>query len=178
MLFCIIKNTNPKVEGHEMNKKIVSVLMDTMLHKDLVLASCWKMANYFISVRDIDSAIDILKRGWLHDNSKFGEDEIIALAEINDDKVSMRDACKSLPPEKKAYLKLHYEHNTHHPEHWKDVSEMPEMDVVEMCCDWHARSVQFGTDLLEFAKTRQENRFHFPPEMFGRILKYCQILVS
>ena len=161
-----------------MDEKIVTVLMDTMLHKDLVLASCWKMANYYISLHDIDSAIEIVKRGWLHDNSKFGEDELYALAEIDDGKVSMRDACKSLPPEKKDFLKLHYEHNTHHPEHWEDVSQMPEMDVVEMCCDWHARSVQYGTDLMEFVKTRQENRFHFPEPMFVRIQEYCRILVS
>lgn len=161
-----------------MDEKIVTVLMDTMLHKDLVLASCWKMANYYISLQDIDSAIEIVKRGWLHDNSKFGEDELYALAEIDDGKVSMRDACKSLPPEKKDFLKLHYEHNTHHPEHWEDVSQMPEMDVVEMCCDWHARSVQYGTDLMEFVKTRQENRFHFPEPMFERIQEYCRILVS
>ncbi len=161
-----------------MNDKIETVLMDTMLHKELVLASCWKMANYYIGEHDIDKAIDILERGWLHDNSKYGEDELYALVEIDDDRVSMKDPCKSLPPEKKAYLKLHYEHNTHHPEHWEDVSQMPEMDIVEMCCDWHARSVQYGTDLIEFAKTRQENRFHFPEPMFKRILEYCQILVS
>ena len=161
-----------------MDEKIVTVLMDTMLHKDLVLASCWKMANYYIKAKEIDKAIEILKRGWLHDNSKFGEDELTALAEIDDDRMSMRDACKSLPPEKKAFLKLHYEHNTHHPEHWEDVSQMPEMDVVEMCCDWHARSLQYGTDLIEFVKTRQENRFHFPEPMFKRIQEYCQILVS
>ena len=161
-----------------MDNTLVNVLLDTMLHKDLVLASCWKMANYYISVHDIDRAIEIIQRGWLHDNSKFNEDELNALAQINDDKMSMRDPSKALPPDSKAYLKLHYLHNTHHPEHWEDVTQMPEMDIVEMVCDWHARSVQFGTNLVEFAKTRQEKRFHFPPEMFEKILELCQILVS
>ena len=161
-----------------MDINLVNVLLDTMLHKDLVLASCWKMANYYISVHDIDRAIEIVQRGWLHDNSKFNEDELVALAQINDDKISMRDPCKALSQDSKAFLKLHYLHNTHHPEHWDDVTQMPEMDVVEMVCDWHARSVQFGTDLIEFAKTRQESRFHFPPEMFKKILELCQILVS
>ncbi|MBR3163091.1 MAG: hypothetical protein IKF17_03210 [Clostridia bacterium] len=161
-----------------MNDKIVTILMDTMLHKDLVLASCWKMANYYIRSGEIDKAIEIIKRGWLHDNSKFGEDELTALAEIDDNRMSMRDASKSLPPEMKAFLKIHYEHNTHHPEHWDDVAQMPEMDVVEMCCDWHARSVQYGTNLIEFVNTRQANRFNFPQKMFEKILEICNILVS
>ena len=161
-----------------MNQKKVDVLLDTMLHKELVLASCWKMANFFLSQKELDWAIEIIERGWLHDNSKFSEEELQALSNIDDDKQAMRHAGKHLSKDMKEYLKLHYKHNTHHPEHWEDVSQMPEMDVVEMCCDWHARSVQYGTNLLEFVKTRQECRFHFPQDMFERILFYCNILVS
>lgn len=161
-----------------MNRKNFNVLKDTKTHKELVLASCWIMAKYFLSINEKDKAINIVERGWTHDLSKFGREELEMLAQINDNHETMRNADKELPPEMKDYLKLHYKHNTHHPEHWEDVSQMPEMDVVEMCCDWHARSVQYGTDLLEFAKTRQETRFHFPPEMFEKILKLCEVLAS
>ncbi len=161
-----------------MDQRKVDVLLDTMLHKELVLASCWKMANYFISQRKLDCAIEIIERGWLHDNSKFTEAEIEALIKIDDGKLSMRQAGKQLPIDMKQYLSLHYKNNTHHPEHWEDVSQMPEMDLIEMCCDWHARSVQYGTNLLEFAKTRQEQRFNFPEDMFERILFYCNILLA
>lgn len=150
--------------------------MDTMLHKEMVLGNCWKMALHFLKLGEEEKAIEIIERGWLHDNSKFSEEELESLSKINDHHASMRHAGQQLPVEMQEYLKLHYENNTHHPEHWEDVSMMPEMDVVEMCCDWAARSQQFGTDLLEFAKTRQENRFHFPDEMFARILMYCEIL--
>lgn len=152
--------------------------MDTMFHKDLVLRSAWKMAMYFLDNNQHEKAIEIIKRGWVHDNSKFTQDELKQLVCINDNHASMRHAGSQLPEHMKAYLALHYQHNTHHPEHWEDVSQMPEMDVVEMVCDWHARSTQFGTDLIEFAKTRQENRFRFPPAMFERILDFCQILLS
>lgn len=161
-----------------MDQKKVDILLDTVLHKELVLSSCWKMANFFLSQKELDWAIEIVQRGWLHDNSKFTDEEIELLANVDDNKASMRDAGKLLSDEMKEFLKLHYKNNTHHPEHWEDVSQMPEMDVVEMCCDWHARSVQYGTDLLAFARTRQECRFHFPQEMFERILFYCNILVS
>lgn len=161
-----------------MDQKKVDILLDTMLHKELVLASCWKMANFFLSQKEIDRAIEIIERGWLHDNSKFSDEEIALLSKVDDNKASMRDADKQLSDEMREFLKLHYKNNTHHPEHWDDVSQMPEMDVVEMCCDWHARSVQYGTNLLEFAKIRQECRFHFSTEMFERIIFYCNILVS
>ena len=161
-----------------MKEEFVSVLMDTMLHKELVLVCCWKMALYFINNDENDKAIEIIQRGWLHDNSKFTPEELEGLAKISDDHASMRHARCKLPEEMKEYLKLHYKNNTHHPEHWEDVSQMPEMDVVEMVCDWAARSKQFETDLVEFAKTRQENRFHFPTDMFEKILEYCNVLVS
>ena len=53
---------------------------------------------------------------------------------------------------------------------------MNEVDILEMCCDWHARSIQYHTDFLSFVKIRQENRFHFPKDMFDKIWKYCLIL--
>lgn len=51
-------------------------------------------------------------------------------------------------------------------------------DIVEMVCDWHANSSIYGTDLIDFVVTRQQNRFHFPEEMFKQVLSYCNILVS
>ena len=53
---------------------------------------------------------------------------------------------------------------------------MDDVDILEMVCDWAAKSYQTNTSLLEFVKIRQENRFHFPDEMFAKILKYCEIL--
>lgn len=153
-------------------------MQDTFIHKKLVYEMCHKMADYFLSQGEDEKAVEILRRGWEHDNSKFTPEEMEELTKINDQHASMRHAGAELPEEMKSCLSLHYENNTHHPEHWKDVSLMPEMDVVEMCCDWAARSEQFNTDLIVFAKTRQETRFHFPEERFERILHYCEILLA
>ena len=48
---------------------------------------------------------------------------------------------------------------------------MKEIDIIEMVCDWHARSVQYGTNLMEFVTVRQENRFKFPQEMYEKIYR-------
>ena len=55
---------------------------------------------------------------------------------------------------------------------------MSRLDVMEMCCDWHARSVQYETNFLDFVKKRQKDRFHFPIWMFEEIWHYCEILDS
>lgn len=161
-----------------MNQEKEDFVIDTLIHKDLVLASCRKMAEFFISEGKLEYSIEIVTRGWLHDNSKFTEEEMEAFSKVNDSEASLREAEKQLSPEMKEFLKIHYKHNTHHPEHWDDITQMPEMDIVEMCCDWHARSVQYETDLIDFVSKRQESRFHFPQDMFERIILYCLILVT
>ena len=55
---------------------------------------------------------------------------------------------------------------------------MNELDIIEMVCDWYARSMQYKTDFLSFVVSRQESRFHFPNEMFDKIYRYCEIINS
>ena len=105
-------------------------------------------------------------------------DELSALARIINDKSTLRDSTKQLSQIKQDAIKLHWKHNTHHPEHFKSPTDMSRLDVMEMCCDWHARSVQYETNFLDFVKKRQKDRFHFPIWMFEEIWHYCEILDS
>jgi len=100
------------------------------------------------------------------------------LSRIINDKTSLKDASKQLTPLKKDAIALHYKHNTHHPEHFKSVLDMSKLDILEMCCDWHARSSQYGTNFLGYVETQQKERFHFPEWMFSEIWHYCQVLAS
>lgn len=59
---------------------------------------------------------------------------------------------------KNTALAQHYQHNSHHPEHYAEgVAGMTLMDVVEMFCDWRA-AVQRHDDgsLLESIKHNKE----------------------
>lgn len=161
-----------------MKAEVRRSILDTIKHKRFVLESCTKMAIYFFELGEYEKGLEILQRASTHDNSKLSGQELEDLSKIWDDQTSMKDPNVHLSPQQQSLIALHYKNNTYYPEHWDDISKMPEMDIVEMVCDWHARSTQFGTDLLEFAKTRQENRFHFPDEMFKQILGYCKVLVS
>ena len=155
------------------------MFQDTFIHKDYVLRSCEKLAKYLENQGIVNHARLLRERAIVHDNSKITcEDELHALSSIINDKESMKDSSKQLSAIKQDAIKLHWKHNTHHPEHFKNCADMTRLDVMEMCCDWHARSTQYGTDLLKFVKDRQDDRFHFPEWMFAEIWHYCEVLVD
>lgn len=152
---------------------------DTIIHKEFALKSCQKLARYLEAEGAFEHAAALRERGKVHDNSKISdEDELHALSRIVNDKVTLVDPTKKLSPIKRDAIALHWKHNTHHPEHFKSPIDMSKLDIMEMCCDWHARSVQYNTDFLEYINTQQETRFHFPDWMFAEILHYCEVLAS
>lgn len=154
------------------------MFQDTFVHKTYVKKSCQKLANYLKSQNMNHHAEMLLQRAETHDNSKVScEDEMTALATIINDKSSLQDASKALSQIKEDAIHLHWKHNSHHPEHYANYADMEKIDIMEMCCDWHARSVQYHTDLMEFVEKRQEDRFHFPQYMFDEIKRYCEILI-
>ena len=159
-------------------EELLNQINDTIVHKKYVLESCHILAKYLILKGKREIAIELLKRACVHDLSKFENDELSALANISNDMSLMKSANSSLSPEKKLAIELHWENNTHHPEYYKSANDMTELDIMEMVCDWHARSMQYDTNLIEFVKKRNEDRFHFEEKMFKKILRYCNILVG
>ena len=150
---------------------------DTLIHKYYVEKSCAKLIAYLEREGATEHARLLKERAKVHDNSKIScEDEMRALSMIINDKTSLSDASKQLSQIKVDAIKLHWKHNTHHPEHFKTPMDMSRLDIMEMCCDWHARSTQYKTDFLDFVQKRQADRFHFPDWLFAEIGHYCQIL--
>jgi len=155
------------------------MFQDTMIHKSYVEKSCRKLATYLEREGAVNHAKMLLERAKVHDNSKIScEDEMNALSRIINDKSSLTDSSKQLSPIKQDSIKLHWKHNSHHPEYFKNPIDMSKLDIMEMCCDWHARSTQYGTNFLEFVEKRQAERFHFPEWMFAEIMHYCKVLAS
>ena len=152
---------------------------DTLIHKSFVLKSCDILANYLDEKGAIIHAQLLRERAVLHDNSKINDDdELNALSKIINDKSSLVDASIQLSPIKQEAIKLHWKHNRHHPEFHSSIEDMTRLDLMEMCCDWHARSSQYGTDFLNFVETRQKDRFHFPDWMYAEVIYYCKILAN
>ncbi|HEY7119686.1 MAG TPA: DUF5662 family protein, partial [Tepidisphaeraceae bacterium] len=74
------------------------------------------------------------------------------------------DAYRATLAEFEDILRLHYERNSHHPEHYPDgIVGMTLWDVVEMLCDWAAASQRKpgGSVNLDWAI----NRFGIEPQL-------------
>lgn len=153
-------------------------IQDTIIHKKYVLDSALKMFAYLCSIDKEDLGVELLKRAAVHDNSKFEDEELYLLSRLSDSHEAFTDPKYTLSENQKKSIQLHWQHNSHHPEFYEDPSQMSELDILEMVCDWHARSSQYDTDLLEFVETRQKNRFNFEPKMYKKIIKYCKIIVK
>ena len=152
---------------------------DTVIHKEQIKKSCFKLAAYLKKVGAVEHAKQLIERAKVHDDSKIScVEELRALSSIINDKTTLVDSNALLTNIKQEAIELHWKHNTHHPEHFKSPVDMSRLDIMEMCCDWHARSSQYNTPFLEFVKERQNNRFHFPDWMFAEIWHYCEILDS
>lgn len=167
---------NIMIESKE--DKIYEHIYETMCHKSYVIQACLKMSRYLEKENKKDLALLLLKRANIHDNSKLVGPELELLSDLYGNQESFLNPNVSLSESQKNVIEKHWENNRHHPEHFKDVLKMREIDIIEMCCDWYARSLQYKTDFLTFIKTRQDTRFHFPTEMFEKIWNYCEILNS
>lgn len=157
---------------------VINQINDLLIHKQFILKSCRKMINWLLKQDKDDLAFELAKRALVHDNSKLEKEEFNYLTQLGDSLKSMHNPNYVMSDKDKKCIELHWSNNRHHPEYFEKPEYMKEIDIIEMVCDWYARSLQMNTDLIEFVKIRQENRFHFPDDMFDRILKYCSILVS
>ena len=153
------------------------IFQDTLIHKEFVMKSTEKLAKYLESVQATRHAQLLRQRAVVHDNSKINNRcELIALSKIINDKSTLRDSSVPISSIMRDAIQLHWQNNAHHPEHFKSMIDMSKLDIMEMCCDWHARSMQYKSDFLSFVKERQEERFHFPDWMFAEIWHYCEVL--
>lgn len=161
------------------SNKLIAMAYDNILHKQIVLQNCLIMSEYFLRNNEIDLGVGILRRGVVHDNSKFDRCELLGLSEIlTQDRGSFKDATVQLTPDQEKVIEYHWSRNRHHPEYHNNHEDMSELDIIEMVCDWYARSKQYKTDFIPFVKERQKNRFKFNSEMFELILKYCELIVE
>ena len=77
-------------------------------------------------------------------------------------------------------VKQHVETNSHHPEYWGGVQNMPEIAVAEMVCDWYARSKEFGTGLREWIKDVAIEKFNIDTrsDQYVWITRFVDILLE
>lgn len=151
-------------------------LSNLLRHVENVRDDCLLLGRRLIERGDEDLGLQLIANGQVHDNSKFRG---IEWEYLNDGAFPRPDP----DPNREMFLVAHRQHvttNMHHPEFWGDIADMPPIFLAEMVCDWHARSSEQGTDLLEWVKDRATERFKFP--VSGRVYKdikgYVELLLE
>lgn len=160
------------------NKEAVMAhLEDTITHKQFILSSGLIMIRYLFDNERISDALDLAKRISVHDHSKLASDEIDHFIQMPIKKKGRKPNGR-LTEDQRKLLKIHWSKNRHHPEFHEDYTQMTEIDVLEMVCDWHARSTQFESNLMEFVEDVVKERFKFDDEFYKKVYDYCMILYS
>lgn len=107
-----------------------------------------------------DAAYELLRRRNTHDQSKLVEPERSAYEGV-DEATAMFEYGT---PEYKAAIEAHlgaarwhhYQHNSHHPEHYPDgIAGMSLFDLLEMLCDWQAVCVEKGKPTIDLEVNRR-----------------------
>lgn len=111
------------------------------------------------------------------ENTQFNINDTFFIRNAWKNQIS-RDANSKLSIYKQDAIELHWANNEHHPEHWKDINEMPMGARREFVCDCCARSLQYGTNFLEFMQKRLEDRFTFNDIIKDEILYTCKIVIN
>lgn len=151
-------------------------ITETFKHKKYILESCSLLVEFLYKSGRAGEAKALANRCMVHDASKMSEKELQGFIKLNNIKESMTNSASKLNDYEKEIISVHWKNNRHHPEYFDDYHDMTEIDIMEMCCDWHSRSKEYGTNFLDFVKERQKNRFHFDKEFFSRVFFYCCVL--
>lgn len=151
-------------------------LDDIGTHKQFVIEVSCQLSKYLMGENREEESLELMKRAFLHDISKLNDDEFYGMAKFADDTKALKDPKATISDEKQDVINLHWKRNEHHPEFWDDINKIDKISIMELACDWQARSKQFGTNSLEFLKERQDTRFHFPDEIYNDIENYLTVL--
>lgn len=116
-----------------------------------------------------NAAIELLRRGQIHDNSKLQSPE----KELFDEVTTQLQGCTYNSEEYKGFLKQlepaldhHYAKNSHHPQHYPDgVDGMNLFDVIEMFFDWKAASERHGNGNICHSITVNRDRFKLSDQL-------------
>lgn len=114
-------------------------------------------------------AIELLKRGERHDQSKLDSPELETFAIYTPKLAATTYGSPTYYRYTKAMapaLQHHYSFNRHHPEHHsKGVDGMTLIDVVEMFCDWKAATMRHNDGNILRSIEINKDRHHLSDQL-------------
>jgi hypothetical protein len=129
---------------------------------------------------------ELLERGRVHDDSKFGPQERIPYIWLTEFHRCRRTGEPFTYPEGmedrvRVAIEHHMTANRHHPDFHADPNDMSDVDIIEMICDWTAMSQEFGQDggsARGWADKTIGNRLHLNDDRIRFVYKMIVLLDS
>lgn len=114
-------------------------------------------------------AVDLIKRGEQHDQSKLESPEVELFTEFTPKLAASTYGSEEYEGFRKAMrpaLDHHYAKNSHHPEHWPNgINDMNLLDLLEMFCDWKAAGERHHNGNILKSIDVNANRFGISPQL-------------
>ena len=134
--------------------------------------NCLLLGEKLIERGEVDLGHKLIANGYVHDASKFWGIEWDHMAP---GQPSIEDGAKL---KLKLAVQHHNRTNSHHPEFWGRIQDMPRIAIAEMAADWKARSEEFGTSLHEWIDEQATKRFHFMKDerIYKEIMEFVDLL--
>ena len=143
-----------------------------MRHIDRVIENARILADKLIEESDDNFAFakQLVQNAYKHDQSKFQgiEWEYLTNGAEKDD------------PILKMAIAQHNTTNSHHPEYYNGLKNMPDISLAEMACDLCARGAEFGTDVREWVEEQVPKRYniHINTTEFKKLRKYINLIIE
>lgn len=136
-----------------------------------------EQATNYVTMRHIEEvrnnlnkiAMELLRRGELHDQSKLVSPEVELFTEWTPKLAQSTFGSPEYEGFRKAMgpaLAHHYAKNRHHPEHFTNgIEDMNLLDIVEMFCDWYAATKRHHDGNLRKSIKTNADRFKMSPQL-------------
>lgn len=150
----------------------ITKLQAIVRHIRNVQDNCLLLGERLIRNGEFDLGRRLIANSLKHDASKFEGVEWEHMSpgtptEAEEGKLKLKMA-----------INHHNQSNTHHPEYWGKIHQMPRIYVAEMVCDWKARSEEFGTSLKDYIQDSATKRWDFTKEdkVYKEIMEFVDML--
>lgn len=160
----------------DLKQKHFEISVRIFRHQTLVKNLMLKCAKYL----DFDLK-DIINRAENHDKSKLSDQEYLGSMlmglkheynqELNEQEQKTIDET----------ILIHYNNNSHHPEHYSNCNQMTNLDLLEMVCDWTARAMEKTPQTpsaTNFASQNVGSKYNFEQAHINTVYQYIKIMDS
>jgi hypothetical protein len=136
--------------------------------------NCLLLGTKLIENGEIVVGKQLIANGFVHDTSKFYGVEFENLTSSTSNNSVEENAKLKI----RMALQHHVLTNSHHPEYWNGIKNMPRVALAEMVCDFKARSEEFGTNLREWIDEKTTKKFEFTKndEVYKTIMNFVDLL--